>query len=302
MSLGHLDLNLLRVLDTLLTERSVTRAGEVLGRSQPAVSNALSRLRQALGDELLVRASTGLVLTPRAEALREPLRRALAGLEASLFEAGPFDPATERGTLRLATPDRLSLAIVPRLFARLQTLAPKLGLHVATADRDHALHLIDADEVDLALGWIDSKPTHVRAEHLHDDMLECVFRADHPLARRAKPTMDAVLAYPHVVVSASGGRTAIFDDLIARQGLQRKATVTVSNFTAVSQLLQGSDMIGVFTSLASHVFETSYGLARRPVPLQIGSIATNMVWHMRYENERRHMWLREQIREVYRSL
>ena len=114
--------------------------------------------------------------------------------------------------------------------------------------------------------------------------------------------MDAVLAYPHVVVSASGGRTAIFDDLIARQGLQRKATVTVSNFTAVSQLLQGSDMIGVFTSLASHVFETSYGLARRPVPLQIGSIATNMVWHMRYENERRHMWLREQIREVYRSL
>ncbi len=302
MSLGHLDLNLLRVLDILLAERSVTRAGELLGRSQPAISNALSRLRQALGDDLLVRGSTGLVLTPRAEALREPLRNAMASIEASLYETTPFDPATERGTVRIATPDRLSLAIVPRLFARLQHLAPQMGLHVATADRDHALQLLDADEVDLALGWIDSKPTHIRTEHLHDDALECVFRAAHPLARRQQLTIEAMLGYPHVVVSASGGRTAIFDDLIARHGLQRQATVTVSNFTAVSQLLQGSDMIGVFTSLASHVFETSFGLARRPVPLHVGSVATNMVWHMRYENEPRHAWLRGQIREVYRNL
>ncbi|MTW15020.1 LysR family transcriptional regulator [Rhodoplanes serenus] len=297
-----IDLNLLRVLDTLLAERSVTRTGQVLGRSQPAVSNALQRLRAALGDDLLVRGPDGLVPTPRAEALRGPLRDAMA-LMADVLRAGAaFDPAASSALFRISTPDRQSLAVVPSLVTRLQKLAPATTLHVMTADRQHALDLLDDDRTDLALGWIDGEPHHLRHEVLIEESLYCVFRRGHPLlARRRRLDIAGVLSFPHVVVSATGTRTAIFDDLLAARGLSRRALVTVSNFTAVPQLLAGSDMVGVFTRLAARVFDSAFGLATRPVPLDVGRLPTRMVWHARFDRDPAHAWLREQVRTIYRD-
>jgi DNA-binding transcriptional LysR family regulator len=302
MNLGNIDFNLLKVLDALVTERNVTRAGIRLGRSQPAVSNALHRLRRMLGDDLLVRGPNGFVLTPRAEAIRQPLREAIALMEGCLTEAPQFDPAKASGVFRLSTPDRLSIALLPPLFARLQKLAPDMALQVLTADRKQALDLLDADRSDLALGWFDEMPAHLNAEVMLEDRLYCVFRRDHPILRRGtRFDIAAVLSYPHLVVSATGQRTAIFDDLLIRQGHKRLPLVTVTNFTAVPHLLSGSDMIGVFTKLAADVFQKSFRLAKRPVPIDVGAIATNMVWHTRDGRDRKHAWLRQQIKAVYRG-
>lgn len=303
MNLGNIDFNLLKVLDALVTERNVTRAGKRLGRTQPAVSNALQRLRQLLGDDLLVRGPSGFVLTPRAEAIRAPLREAIALMESCLTEEPQFDPAKASGVFRLSTPDRLSIAILPPLFDRLQRLAPSMALQVLTADRKQALDLLDADQTDLALGWFDNKPGHLHAEVMLEDTLYCVFRRDHPILKRGV-TFDiaAVLSFPHLVVSATGQRTAIFDDLLLRHGLKRHPLVTVTNFTAVPQLLSRSDMIGVFTKLAADVFQKSFKLAKRPVPIDVGRIATNMVWHVRYDRDRKHVWLRQQVKALYRGL
>ena len=161
MNLKNVDFNLLKVLDVLITERNVTRSGELLGRSQPAISNALRRLRVLLNDDLLVRGVNGMLLTPRAEALRQPLREALASLERSIFEGADFDPAVATSVYRLSMPDRLTLAVVPPLLDRLQRLAPNMALQVLTADRQQALDLIDKDQIDLALGWFDEKPRHL---------------------------------------------------------------------------------------------------------------------------------------------
>ena len=120
MNLTNIDFNLLKALDALVAERNVTKASKRLGRSQPAVSNALQRLRQLLGDDLLVRGPSGFVLTPRAEAIREPLREAMGLMESCLAEAPQFDPAKATGVFRLSTPDRLSIALLPPLFARLR--------------------------------------------------------------------------------------------------------------------------------------------------------------------------------------
>src|ERR1700694_5957341 len=128
MNLRNIDFNLLKVLDALVTERNVTRAGKRLGRTQPAVSNALQRLRQLLGDDLLVRGPGGFVLTPRAEAAREPLREAIALIENCLTEEPRFDPAKASGVFRISTPDRLSIAILPPLLKRLQRLTPNMAL------------------------------------------------------------------------------------------------------------------------------------------------------------------------------
>jgi DNA-binding transcriptional LysR family regulator len=302
MNLSNIDFNLLKVLDALVTERNVTRAGKRLGRSQPAVSNALQRLRQLLGDDLLVRGPHGFLLTPRAEAIREPLREAIALMESCLAEEPQFDPAKATGVFRLSTPDRLSIALLPPLLARLQRLAPNMALQVLTADRKPALDLLDEDRIDLALGWFDERPGHLHAEVMLEDKLFCVFRRDHPILKRGV-TFDikTVLLFPHLVVSATGQRTAIFDDLLLRRGLRRHPLVTVTNFTAVPQLLSTSDMIGVFARLAADVFQKSFKLAKRPVPIDVGQIATSMVWHARYDRDRKHAWLRQQIKAIYRG-
>jgi DNA-binding transcriptional LysR family regulator len=303
MNLSNVDLNLLKVLDALITERNVTRAGERLGRSQPAISNALQRLRVLLGDDLLVRVPKGFILTPRAEAIREPLREAIALVERCLAEESQFDPGSATGVFRLSTPDRLSLVVVPPLYARLRKLAPNMALQVQTADRQQALDLLDADRTDLAIGWLDEKPSHLIAEFMMEESLFCVFRRDHPILKpRTKFNIASVLSFPHLVVSATGQRTAIFDDLLLRHGLRRHALVAVMNFTAVPHLLIRSDMIGVFTELASNVFEKSFGLAKRAVPINVGKISTNMVWHHRNDSDKKHVWLRQQIKTVYKNL
>jgi len=302
VNLNNLDFNLLKVLDALLVERSVTRAAEKLGRSQPAVSNSLQRLRHVLSDELLVRGPSGFVLTPRADAIRAPLREAISLVEGCVVGEAQFDPAQAAGVFRLSTPDRLSLALVPPLFARLQRLAPNMSLQIVTAEHQQALDLLDADRTDLALGWLDEKPSHLNVEMVHEENLFCIFRRDHPILKRGA-TFDiaTVLSFPHLMVSATGRRTAIFDDLLLRHGLRRHALVAVTNFTLVPHLLGSSDMIGVFTKLAADVFQKSFKLAKRPVPIDVGKIATKMVWRVRDDKDKKHLWLRQQIKAVYRG-
>jgi DNA-binding transcriptional LysR family regulator len=297
------DLNLITVLDALLAERNVTRAGKQLSRSQPATSNALRRLRELLGDDLLVRGPNGLILTPRAEALREPLHDVINLIDERILREASFDPALASGVYRISMPDRLTLAVVPPLMARLTEMAPGMDLHVMTADRQQALHLLEQDQVDIALGWFDEKPRILNSEFLADEGLYCVYRRGHPLAKsKGKVTIDSILSFPHLIVSATGGRSAIFDNLLTRYNLKRHAHVSVSNYTAVPHLLKHSDMVAVLTKLASDVFERSFGLMKRRVPLQVGKIATNMTWHSRSERDSKQVWLRNQIKEVYNSL
>jgi DNA-binding transcriptional LysR family regulator len=303
VNLGAIDFNLLKVLDALIAERNVTRAGQRLGRSQPAVSNALQRLRKLLGDDLLVRGPNGLVLTPRAESLRGSLREAMTLVESCLAAEARFDPGRASGVFRISTPDRLSIAVIPALFERLRKRAPNMALQLLTADRQQALDLLDKDRIDLALGWFDEKPGHLMSERLIEESLFCVFRRRHPILRqRGRIDMMTVLSFPHLVVSATGQRKAIFDDFLLRHGLRREALVAVTNFTAVPHLLSNSDMIGVFTHLAAGVFEDSFGLAKRPVPVDVGKISTTMVWQSRNDKDQRHAWLRSEINAVYRAL
>jgi DNA-binding transcriptional LysR family regulator len=302
MPFKNFDYNLLKVLDILIAERNVTRASKQLGRSQPAVSSSLQRLRILLGDDLLVRGAKGMVLTPRAEALRQPLRDALAQVDNCLFQGASFDPELETGVYRIGMPDRLILAVLPPLLERLRQLAPGMDLHVLTADRQRAIELLEQDQVDVALGWFDEMPRQMYVDFLLDEYLYCVFRRGHPLSKsKSKFNIESILSFPHIVVSASGGRSAIFDDLLSRYNLKRHAFVTVSNFTAVPQLLAQSDMIGVFTGLASNIFEKSFEMVRRRVPLDIGKIATNMIWHIRNNRDRKQTWLRQQIKAVYKN-
>jgi LysR family transcriptional regulator, mexEF-oprN operon transcriptional activator len=303
MTSQSFDLNLLTVLDALIAERNVTRASQQLSRSQPAVSNALRRLRETLNDNLLVRGPKGMQLTPRADALREPLREIVRLIDEHIVQEASFDPALAKGVYRVSMPDRLTLAVVPPLMERLTKMAPAMDLHVVTADRHHAIELLQQDQVDVALGWFDEKRSMLHSEFQADEELYCIYRAGHPLARtKRKVGIKSILSFPHLIVSATGGRSAIFDGFLERYSLTRHAHVSVSNYTVVPQLLRHSDMIAVFTKLAADVLAKSFGLKKRRIPVPFGRISTSMIWHARSDRDRRQAWLRQQIKAAYHSL
>jgi len=296
-------LNLLTVLDALIAERNITRAGRQLNRSQPAVSNALRRLRHIFNDNLLVRGPNGMQLTPRAAALREPLREIIRVIDEHIVQEVSFDPAAATGVYRISMPDRLTLALTPPLMERLTNMAPGMDLHVMTADRHHAIELLEQDRADVAVGWFDEKPRILHSDFLADEELYCVYRSGHPLARpRHKVGIKSILSFPHLIVSATGERSAIFDGFLERYNLTRHAHVSVSNYTVVPHLLLHSDMIAVFTKLAANVFEQSFGLRKRRVPPPFGKITTNMIWHARSDRDSKQAWLRKQIKAAYNSL
>ncbi|EJW09888.1 transcriptional regulatory protein [Rhodovulum sp. PH10] len=302
MSFGDIDLKLLKVLHVVLSERSVTRASERLGRSQPAVSNALRRLRDLLGDELLVRGPNGLVLTPRAQALERPLGEAMALVEGCLFDGDRFDPADASGVFRISAPDRLSVPVVPSLLDRLQRFAPRLRLHAVTADRNYALELLDRDVVELAVGTFAKLPHHFNSETIVQEGFLCVVRKGHPLLKpQAHFDMAAVLSYPHVVVSAAG-RDSFFDDLLEGHGLSRNILARVTTFNAVPHLLMQGEAIGIFTKLASQALAASFGFVTRPVPMDVGRIATALAWHVRNEQDKKHIWLRQEVKAICHGL
>ncbi len=295
------DLNLLRVLSVLFEERSVTRAGERLGRTQSAVSNALARLRAAFGDPLLVRAAGGMDLTPKARDLAPLIAAFLERADLCFESDGPFDPASAQGVFRLGAPDRLGLPLLVPLVREMREQAPGIELDLVTADRANALSLIADDRLDLAIGWFERPPAQFRAELAFTDRLVCLSSRRHPVRADAPGpvSIDKLLGFPHLVVSSAGDRKAGFDDLLARTGIRRRSAISVTNFTTVPDLLAESDLVGVFTSRVADVLARRHGLAVTPLPDEVAALDHYVVWHARNDASVRHRWMRERLQALY---
>ncbi|MBF9033970.1 LysR family transcriptional regulator [Rhodobacterales bacterium HKCCE2091] len=295
-NIHNFDLNLLMTLHVLLEERSVTRTGERLGRTQSAVSNALKRLRDLIGDPLLVRTPEGLSPTPRAMDLAPRVAEIVRAARDCVTPPAAFDPATAEARFAIGAPDRFSLPVFLPLLEHMGRVAPGIVLNLRTTDRDYAIRLIEGDEIALAIGWFDATPPHLTRMLAFDDRFVCLCRRDHPLMQAgARPALDDILAWPHLVVSSTGDRRAAFDAVLARHGQTRQIAATMMSFTTVPELLMQTDMIGVFTHRTSDYFARRYPLASAPVPLEVAPIANHLIWHRRYDTDEAHAWLRGQI-------
>jgi len=289
-------MNLIVVFHNIIEEKSVTRAGIKLGRTQSAISNSLKKLRLAFNDPLFIRSADGLIPTPRAVALAEPISDIISLAENCLADRSAFDPATSKARFRLGAPDRLSLPLILPLLGRLKAKAPGVALDLQTTDREHALELLEADKVDLAIGWFDQPPLRLSSKIVFRENLVCLCRSGHPATTGScAKSMAEILAYPHVVVSSAGDRKGVFDVILARRGLQRDMAVSVSNFTMVPEFLQESDHIGVFTQSVADVMAKRYGLVSFDLPMEFEKLDHYLVWPKRFDNDLRHMWMREQI-------
>jgi DNA-binding transcriptional LysR family regulator len=297
--LAALDLNLLVVLHALLIEASVTRAAARVALSQSATSHALTRLRQLLGDPLLVRQGPRLELTPRAVALLPALERGLADLDSAISGEPAFDPATARRSFNLGTADYGQAVVLPPLLARLHRLAPNIDL-TSNAFPD-VFERMNAGTMDMALIPASPLPSGFESVRLFSDGFVCIVRRDHPTLRGPRLTLKRYLAVDHVLVAPAGTSGSIVDTALEQQGARRRVALRISNFLAAPIVVMQSDLIHTGPARLLRPLVQLYPIRMFPPPLPLPGFDIHLVWHKRRSNEPGHTWLRNLIIEQSRQ-
>lgn len=297
------NLNLMVVLDALLESRSVTRAAERLGLTQPAVSHALARLRELLRDPLLVRGRGGLVPTPRAQSLAAPLRQGLNQLEQVLRHEGGFDPASSARRFSIATVDYPHLTGLRTLLARLQEQAPGVSVESRMIGPRLAEQL-ESGELDVALAGVEVEAQlaalpGMRSRPIVSEELVCVARKGNPLLRRGLD-LETYLKLGHVTVMAEGGACDQHVDVsLRRMKKSRRIAAAVPHFIAAPLLVAESDYISTLPRALVEYVCTLLPLKMHTPPLKPPRGDAYLWWHDRFSNDPAHTWWREQLMQAF---
>ena len=295
MNVRDLDLNLLRVFDAVLREGGVTPAAALLGLTQPAVSNALARLRKLFGDALFVRTPSGMEPTPFARELAEPVRQALALLEAALAHGPGFDPASAVRAFRFYMSDVGQIEFLPPLVECVQREAPGVRLEAVALDVDDIGAALAAGGLDLAIGFLPGLGPPVRRRSLFRDPYVCLMRADHPIRSLTKKRF---LEASHALVTYRGGHRVI-EEALERAGLARRIALRVPHFTVVPMVLERTDLLLTLPGRVARVFERRGAFKSLPPPLAIPPAEVAVHWHERFEADPGNRWLRERVIELF---
>ncbi|TDQ42532.1 LysR family transcriptional regulator [Tepidicella xavieri] len=300
-----LDLNLLRVFDEVMAERNLTRAAHNLSMTQPAVSNALRRLRELTGDDLVRRAGYGVEPTPLAATLWPTVREALQQLRGALAP-GAFEPATATHHFVLAMADATAAKIMPALVQCLDREAPGVTLRVLPLTTRDPRELLEHGGVDLAIGHFPGVLAELSASHLQDHVPRfqsrrlydtayvVVMRQGHPLA--AGPlTLDAYCAARHLLVSFSGRPWGFVDEALAAQSRRRRVVLTVNQFFTAGQVVATSDLLTVLPHHFLGMTGQEHALVHRPLPLELPPVHVDMLWHRQSHGQAAQRWLRDTV-------
>ena len=300
VKLGAIDLNLLVVFDAVMQERNVTRAGQRLGLSQPALSHALSRLRHMLKDDLFIRSPRGMLPTPRAEQLAVPVRTALDGLQQSL-EPTQFDPAKAIRRFRIAVDNYAAIVLVGILAERVGKVAPRVLLEFRPSGTLEILDLLDRGELDLALGPHSAPGERFSHQLLLQDEFVAVLRRNHPAANVKELSAEKFSDLPYLEISSALHSTDFIDQALARRKLTRRI-VLHAPFLSATRILASSDKVSVLERRVAEELARHRPLAMRMLPFPSPAIETAMVWPRWLDNQPAHRWLRDIVVGAGREL
>jgi DNA-binding transcriptional LysR family regulator len=303
MDFHGIDLNLLAAFDALMSECNVTRAATRVGVSQPAMSAALSRLRKLLGDPLFLRSAEGLLPTPRARELAEPISQALRQLEATLVRKPDFVPGVAKLTVNLGLSDYPAFVVLPALLEALVEQAPGISVNVhAFNDRDHAVDLLDAGAIDVAIGV---PPTHsdgrILTRPILRDEFVTIIASKHPAARRGM-NMKTYLSLPHALASPEGQRHGLVDQALAQLGQQRTLALTLPHMFALPAIVARTGMTATVMKRVALQSPAGRQLAFFPPPVTLPEIVFYLIWHRRSDGHQAQKWLRTLIESIALAL
>ncbi len=308
MNFRTLDLNLLRVFDEVMKERSLTKAARNLSLTQPAVSNALRRLRETLGDDLLKRNGQGLEPTALAQELWPAVRDALRSLQDSLTPRD-FSPATDTSTFVLTMADATAAELIPPLVNVLETEAPGISVRVRPLTTRDPRRLLEEGEADIALGFFPATLASLSAqaqvgkgvnfEHLrlYEGHYVCVMRKGHPLAARPI-SLDEYCAARHLLVSFSGRPFGFIDESLASLGRKRRVVLTVNQFFTAGRVVANSNVLTVLPRHFVSVTGINDALVLQELPFAVPTVHVDALWHNRNESDLAHRWLRQTLHSI----
>ncbi|MBJ3815822.1 LysR family transcriptional regulator [Shimwellia pseudoproteus] len=289
-----LDLNLLKTLDALLDEGSVTRAAQRLSLTQPAVSAMLTRLRDFFDDPLFIRAQRGMVPTARALTLAGPVKQVLNDISVLLAPA-VFAPREARMTYTIAATDYALKTIVVPLMAALKKQAPGIRGAVVPVDHPRLARQLEQGEVDMALVTPQTTPEDLHGQALYQEEYVCMMRASHPQAGAAALTLDAFCALEHVLVSSHGSFRGPTDDALSAMGRSRRVGLTVNSFLVLPEILRVTDMVAVVPRRLACRHDH---MVIMETPLAVPGFTKSMAWHERVHRDPAHQWIRALCAEV----
>jgi DNA-binding transcriptional LysR family regulator len=298
LELNDIDLNLLVVFNELLIERRVARVADKLGLTQPSVSNALSRLRKLLQDDLFIRTSKGMEPTLYASQLAEPIRFALNTIRSSLNQQAEFSPATSTRRFTIGMAHVGEIYFLPKLMDRLARVAPHVSVSTL---RNTAVDLRDAmqaGQVDLAMGLLPQLKAGFLQRSLFQQAYVCMFRQGHPLQGK-KISLKQFTEADHIVVVSPGTGHAKVDDMIERKGIRRNVRLTVPHFVAVGHILSNTDMIATVPERYAMECLAPFKLAYVKHPVELPRIGINIFWHAKVHKEPGNQWLRNLIADTF---
>ena len=295
MNIKNFDLNLLVVFKTLYEERNVTKASKKIGITQPAMSNALNRLRYLVKDELFIRGPKGMRPTPRANELASPIQTALNDLELSLSSIN-FDPKTTKKLYKISISDDVAPLILPNLINFLEKESPNSSLRIRSEQGSEAIKLLDSNDIDFAIGRFEMVSTRFESVDLYTEKYVCMMNSDHPLAKDEKLSIEQYLSSKHLRVAPAGTPVAPIDRSLSQLNLEREIFARIDLVTMAPLILRNSDLILTLPSKTAQRMAKNYNFSIAELPIGLEQRQTKLLWHRELTNHPAYDWIKSQIR------
>ena len=295
MNLSKIDLNLFVVFDAIYTEGNLTRAGQIIGITQPAVSNALARLREAFNDSLFIRSAQGMVPTPVAQNIIVPVRQALSMLRTSMQESDSFVPARSEKKFRINLQDVVSSFLTPHLLCKLGKEAAKVCLDIDGPTNKDIASAFTTGQLDLAIDSTVNPHPQLKRTKLAESHYVCLVRKDHPITQ-LNFTLDSYVRFSHVNLIGFEGLGAV-DNTLGKMGIQRRMALSLPHSTVAPNVIAATDLALTLPA----IFAKDLDLKQLEVPFKVEPFELYLYWHETSHNDPANQWMRDQIISVFHN-
>ena len=298
MKIKDTDLNLFIAFDVIYTEKNLTKSGQVLGITQPAVSNALARLRDLFNDELFIRTSRGMIPTPVANQLIGDIRNALSLIQNTISVSEKFDPSTAEMTFKISIGDTSEYRLLPLLIKELAEIAPKVKVETYLTARKDAPRELASGAIDFSIDPPLQSDQHLKHEKIYQEDYVMIVRKDHPILEKQNITLEDYLELSHIHISNRKTGMGHVDMTLYKLGLTRDIYLRAQHFLVAPYIVEQSDMAITTTK----GFAVDRNLAWRKLPFDIDPLVLHLYWHENNDNESSSKWMRDLMLKTYGKL
>ena len=298
MKISAFDLNLFVIMNSIYTEGSLTKAAEVVGITQPAVSNALSRLREKFDDDLFVRTGSGMVPTQKTENIIKDIQNALQLMQKSVNEPDEFDPATSQKTFRISLGDINEGRILAILISKIEKLAPNIRLECYYTARGQVPHALATNELSFAVDPFIPNSKDTNSTKVFSDKFVIAHRANHPVSKITEITLDEALKLKYINISNRKRGASVVEMEMQKMQLQPEIALRAQHYLVTPEIVRSSDLC----LLCSETFAKKHGLSYLNLPFDVPPLEQYLIWHKSDDNDGSHIWMRTLIAESFQEV